>query len=98
MGKNVPSRSGVSAAAFAILAAAAIGLAVTNSALAVDQPDNKDGKKAKVVPKNAKVDPKNAVKINPKNASKLDPKNVKLDPKNATKLDPKNAALGKGNP
>ncbi len=99
--------SRVSALACAVLAAAAIGFAVSNSAFAVDQPDNaaKDGKKVvpKIAPKIApKLAPKNAAKIDLKNAAKLDPKNAaKVDPKTATrtlnatsaaKLDAKNAA------
>jgi hypothetical protein len=91
MANNQISRRRVRIVAFAILVAAAIGLTISNSALAVDQPEQQDknSKTTKPVPKNAKVDPKNS-KINPKNA-KIDPKNVKLDPRNA-KIDPKNAA------
>jgi hypothetical protein len=88
--------SRVSALACAVLAAAAIGFAVSNSALAVDQPDTvaKNGKR--VVPKNVtknapKIDLKNAAKIDPKNLIKTNPQNTvrSLNSKNTAKLDPK---------
>jgi hypothetical protein len=88
------------AAVVAVAAIVALGLAVSNSAHAVDDVPpkakrllQKNGKA--VDPKNAAriVDPKNAV--DPRNAARLiDPKNVGrlLDPKNALRVDPKNAA------
>jgi subtilisin family serine protease len=95
--------SRVSAVACAVLAAAAIGLAVSNSAHAVDQPDNAAKNAKRVPPKNLpKLAPKNAAKnaagtdsktagsVNPKNAARS--LNPKVDPKTLGKLDPKNAA------
>jgi hypothetical protein len=98
--------SRVAALACTVLAAAAIGFAVSNSALAVDQPDNPPKNAKRLVPKNAtKTAPKTAPKIDPKTAAKIDPKTLAntnpqnaartLNPKNAKldpKVDPKNAA------
>jgi subtilisin family serine protease len=85
MAQHESSRRGVSAIV-AVLAAVAIGFAVSNSALAVDQPEHPSkAKTTKVVPKN-KVDPKNAIKIDPKNAARLNAKNAATAATNGNQL------------